>query len=291
MKITTSNPPVDTREPTLRRRGRSAAAALAIAAFVPAMAMAQTAQSGPQPGPWRYSFSVNGYLPSISGSTSFPTDGGEPINVTAEQILDRLKMTFMGTFEAHNGAWGVFTDLVYVDLGNTKSSSREFTIGNIGLPVGTTADLDWDYKSTIWTLAGVYRVASQPSMTVDLLAGARLWDQRERLRWSITGDLGPLPPASRTGSSSIKESVWDGIVGVKARYVFGSNREWAVPLYLDVGAGQSDLTVQAAGGISYAFQWGELSALYRYVGYEPKAGKPVSDVNFSGPQIGAVFRW
>jgi hypothetical protein len=150
-----------------------ASTALCCASCAPVPAIA-AAQSGPTPGPWKYTAPINLYLPTIGGSSSFPPEGS-PINVTVDQILDALKMTFMGTFDAHNGRWGVLTDLVYVDLGGSKSSSRDFAIGNIGLPGGTTADLDLDYKARVWTVAGEYRVASDPSLTVDLVAGARLF--------------------------------------------------------------------------------------------------------------------
>lgn len=272
---------------TARCFGRSAAAAFAIAALVPIVA---AAQSAPVPRPWKYTASINLFLPTIGGSSTFPAEG-TPIDVSAEKILNALKMTFMGTFDAHNGTWGVLNDLVYVDLGGSKSNSRDFTIGNVGLPVGTTADLELDYKATVWTVAGEYRVASDPAWTLDLLAGARLFDQRQHLRWSISGDLGPLAPTSRTGSADLNQSVWDGIVGVKGRYVFGPGRKWSAPFYLDVGTGESTSTVQAAAGVSYAFGWGEFNTLYRYLKYNAKAGKPVTSLSFSGPQIGAVFRW
>ena len=233
--------------------------ACSIAALIPTIAAAQ-AQPSATPGPWKYTASINLYLPSISGSSAFPSEG-IPINVGPEQILNALKMTFMGTFDAHNGSWGAMTDLVYVDLGGSKSSSRDFTIGNIGLPGGTTADLDLDYKATVWTIAGEYRLSSNPSLTTDLVAGARMFDNRQRLRWNISGDIGPLPPTSRTGSSELNQRVWDAIVGVKGRYVFGADRKWAAPFYLDVGAGQSASTVQAVAGASYAFDWGEYQRL------------------------------
>jgi hypothetical protein len=259
----------------------------AFSTLVPAVA---AAQSGPAPEPWKYTASINLYLPTIGGSSSFPTEGS-PINVSAEQILNALKMTFMGTLDAHNGTWGVLNDLVYVDLGGSKSNSRDFTIGNIGLPAGTTANLDLDYKATVWTIAGEYRVSSEPSLTLDLLAGARLFDQRQRLGWSISGDIGPLPPTSRTGSAELNQRVWDGIVGVKGRYVFSADRKWAAPFYLDVGTGQSASTLQAVAGVSYGFEWGEINALWRYLKYNVKSGKAITSMDFSGPQIGAVFHW
>ena len=49
----------------------------------------------------------------------------------------------MGSFDAHNGRWGVFTDFLYLNLGANKQQSREFTIGGAEIPAGTTADLDW----------------------------------------------------------------------------------------------------------------------------------------------------
>jgi hypothetical protein len=266
--------------------------ALVGAALMPAAAMAQSAPA-PAPGPWRYAASVYLYVPSVSGSTSYPADsGGTPINISAEDVLERLKMAAMGSFDAHNGQWGVFTDLVYLRFGATKSNSRDFTIGNIGLPANTTANLEWDLKGWVWTLAGEYRLpVSDPAWTLDLLGGTRLFDLRTQATWNISGSIGPLDPAARAGTATVSDSVWNGIVGVKGRYVFGGNRQWAVPFYLDVGTGESKFTVQAAAGISYAFQWGELNALYRYLGYDAKSGKAISEVNFSGPQFGAVFRW
>lgn len=266
------------------------AVAFVAAAFMPAVSSAQT--SPPASGDWRYSASLYLYLPSMGGKTSFPADsGGSPINVSADKIIDSLKFTFMGALDAHNGRWGVFTDLIYLDLGGSKSASRDFTIGNIGLPASTTADLDWDLKGWVWTLAGEYRLPSDPAFTVDLLAGTRLFDLKQALRWSIAGDIGPIAPAGRSGNAEIGDSLWDAIVGVKGRYTFGANREWSVPFYLDVGTGESDRTWQGAVGIGYAFKWGELTGMWRYLDYKMKSGKAIQDMNFNGPLIGATWRW
>jgi hypothetical protein len=64
-----------------------------------------------------------------------------------------------------------------------------------------------------------------------------------------------------------------------------------VPYYFDIGAGQSQSTVQAAGGLGYAFKWGEISAMYRYLGYRTKEGRVLDDINFSGPLLAATWRW
>jgi hypothetical protein len=242
-------------------------------------------------GGWQTSASIYVYLPSVSAKTSFPVDGGIPIDVSSDRILDSLKMTFMGSLDVHNGGWGVFTDVIYLDLGNTKTQSRDFTLGNVGIPAGTTANLALDLKGWVWTLAGEYRVASDAGLTMDVIGGARMLDLKQRLDWNISGSLGPLSPLQRAGTSEVRQTIWDGIVGVKGRFAFGEGREWALPFYLDVGTGQSQTTWQAAGGISHAFKWGEISALYRYLDYEMKSGRAVQGVRFSGPMLGATFRW
>jgi opacity protein-like surface antigen len=281
--------------PQLRSRGRSAALALALAlatsALLPAMAAAQTLQIDPA-GQWRYGASIYGYLPSMSGSTSAPTSGGGiPINVDVDKILDSLQFTLMGTFDAHNGRWGVFTDLIYLNLGASKQNSRNFGIGDFGLPAGTAANLDLDLKGAIWTVAGQYRVVSDPALKVDLLAGARMFRIKQDLSWIIVGDLGPVPPAARFGDSRHSETLWDGVIGVKGRYAFGPGSRWSAPFYVDVGTGESKLTWQVAAGVSYAYPWGELSLMWRYLAYEMKSGRSIQDLDFNGPMLGATFRW
>ena len=159
------------------------------------------AQSDPPPAAWRYGFSLYGYLPSLSGTSSAPADaGGTPISIDADKLVDSLKFTVMGAFEAHNGRWGLFTDLLYLNLGGNKQQSRDFTLGGAAPPAGTTASLDWDFKGAIWTLGGEYRVFADPTVTVDALAGVRWFDVKTTSRWSITGNLGPILPAGRSAA-------------------------------------------------------------------------------------------
>ncbi|MEJ5990460.1 hypothetical protein WG902_10700 [Ramlibacter sp. PS3R-8] len=257
-----------------------AVAAVALAGLQPALSAAQSDLAA---GPWRYRASVYGFLPTFEGTSRYPT-GGSSIEVNTS---DDFKAAFMGSLDAHNGRWGVFTDFMYLNLGDEKQGSRDFTIGG-ALPAGTTANLDWDLKGTIWTVAGQYRVVSAPALQLDVLAGARMAHLETSLNYAITGSLGGLPPASRAGSLGHSETLWDGIVGVKGRYVLGDGR-WSVPLYLDVGTGSSKLTWQAAAGVAYSFSWGELSLLYRHLAYEMKSGKTLQDVSFSGPQLGVAF--
>jgi hypothetical protein len=197
----------------------------------------------------------------------------------------------MGTFDVHNGRWGAFTDLMYLDVSGSKSASRDFTIGGQQIPANTTANLGWGIEGVIWTLAGQYRVASGAGLTMDLLAGARLADLDQEASWDITGGLGPLAPPARTGRGEAEVSQWDGIVGLKGRYTFAQAPKWSLPFYVDVGTGDSDLTWQIVAGVSHAFSWGDVGAGWRYLEYDMKSGRPIKDLNFSGAMVGATFRW
>jgi hypothetical protein len=277
------------------RRNPSIRSALALAsALVPQAVSAQVAPTSlPTQSPgWHYTFSIYAYAPAIDATSSFPVDsGGTRLNVDAGAILDRLEFLAMGTFGAHNGTWGVFTDAVYFHFGGARSASRDFTIGNVGLPADASASFDWDLKGLAWTLAGEYRVVSDPSFTLDVLAGARVLDIRQHLRWDIAGSIGPLDPLARSGETSGNQRSWDAIVGVKGRYAFGDERRWAIPFYLDVGTGESQSTQQVAAGLAYGFGWGEVTAMWRYLRYNAKSDRVFQDISFSGPLIGATFRW
>jgi hypothetical protein len=263
----------------------AAAALCALSALLPAEAAAQTA------APWKWQGGIYAYLPTIGGKTTFPQGAGSDVTVDADQILGNLKGAFMGSLEANNGRWGAYTDLMYMDVGDSKSGTRSIGVGRRDLPAGATADADFDLKGWVWTLGGSYRLVSSPSATMDVVAGARLLDVEQKLSWTLAGNIGTVPLPGRAGSLSAGISNWDGIIGVKGKLVFGADRKWFAPYYLDVGTGDSDLTWQAMAGVGYAFSWGEVVGAWRYLDYKMKADKPIEELNFNGPAIAAVFHW
>ena len=264
----------------------------AVGALLSAPAAAQSAQPGWESPKWQFAATLYGYIPTIDGKVTYAQDSRvSDIHVSMNDVLSHLKMTFQGSLDAHNGRWGIFNDVFYADLGGVKSRGRDFSIGSIGLPASTTTDLSLDLKATIWTVAGEYRLATDPAWTVDLLAGARLLDLKPTLGYSITGDVGPVVLPGRSGTKKVSESLWDGIVGVKGRYAFGDDRKWFVPFYLDVGTGQTKLTWQGIAGVGYGFPWGEVAATYRYIEWNAKSGKSLESMSLNGPMISMTFRW
>jgi hypothetical protein len=116
-------------------------------------------------------------------------------------------------------------------------------------------------------------------------------DVSQSLDWSLSGNVGEIPIPGREGGAKVGATYWDAIVAVRGRFAFGRDNAWFTPYYLDIGTGDSDLTWQVAGGIGYAFKWGELAAVWRYLDYDLPSGKAIGDINFSGPAVGAIFRW
>ncbi len=265
----------------------------AAAGLVPALAAADDVIATAQSDKWQFSSTVYLWLPDIHGTVNFPVLGtSQDIGVDANTLLNHLNLAALGAFDVHHGAWGAFTDVIYMNVGATKSNTSNFTIGNIGIPVATTADLRWSMKSWIVTVAPEYRVVADTAWTLDLLVGVRYLSLSNTLDWSITGALGPLPPVNRTGTSSADKDNWQGIVGLKGQYAFGPDGRWSVPFYLDGGTGDSWNTFQVAGGIAYSFSWGQVGALYRYLEYKPQgSNNQIEQVYFNGPMVGATLRW
>lgn len=257
---------------------------LGVVSLASPVAMAQEAADD-----WQFAATIYGWFPDIGGHTALPF-GDDNIDVDISTILDHLKMTFQGSFEFHKGRWGGFTDIVYLDIGESKSGRRDLTIGDMTLPAGITANAEFDLKSTFLTIAGQYRVRTDPDATVDLLAGARLADFSQRLDIEFVGDfIGPSPPP-QGGSRKASVEQWDAIVGAKGRVAFGADQRWVLPWYVDVGTGDSDLTWQAVVGLGHVFDWGQLTLTWTTLAYE-LSDSPIEDLDFSGPAIGATFRW
>ncbi len=265
-------------------------AALGIVATIPAVSLAADSPSDD----WQGAATIWGWLPEITGDTHFPAAPGGPtdgpsIDISGGDILDALNFAFLGALEVRKGRWGVATDVVYLDVGATKSNTRNLNVGGNDLPASVTAKADLDITSWVWTTVGTYRVIDQSAHSLDLLAGARLLDVSQTLTWHFDGDIGSLPLPGRDGKSEVGNDLWDGIIGVRGRINFGTNRTWFVPYYLDVGTGDSDSTLQAMAGVGYAFSWGEIKAGWRYLDYDLEA--PIESLTTSGPQIGATFRF
>jgi hypothetical protein len=238
---------------------------------------------------WRFAATAYAYLPAISGTAYFPVTGtSASFNFNQSDLINNLKMTFMGAFDAHYGRWGFFTDVLYLDIGRRNTNVHDFNIGGIGIPADTTSDVSIDMKTWIANAVAEYRVLGDGGSTLDAVVGVRYLSLKERLEWSFTGSLGSLPEAARAGNQEISSNIVDGIVGVKGELRGDSG--WAMPFYLDVGTGGAHFTWQGAIGLAYMFHWGQLGLFYRYIDFRFDSSQ-LKDLTIAGPMVGATFRW
>ena len=274
---------------------RSTCALAVIGALAAAAPVASQAQGVSDD--WEYTATIYGWLPSIGGDLSIPTGpqggggGNASVGVNPSDILDALNFTFMGMLTADKGRWGVGTDLIYLDVGSSKKKTKDLIIGDEQLPAGVTAKVNLDMTSWLWTMNGTYLVIDDPDHPMKLLAGARMFDLSTDLKWQLDGDISGQPLPGRNGRADGSETIWDAIVGVKGEVRFGEDKKWFVPYYLDVGTGDSDLTWQGMLGAGYAFGWGDLVAVWRYLDYNMPSGDVVENMDMSGAAIGATFHF
>ena len=68
-------------------------------------------------------------LPSISGSVDFPVaSGGARIMSTPTRSSAASTSRSWGRSKHTDGRWGVFTDVLYLDVGGSKSNTRDFAL-------------------------------------------------------------------------------------------------------------------------------------------------------------------
>ena len=270
----------------LRQTWLVAAAVLILAALTPLPSRAE-----PVADQWQWGATVYLWLPTLEGDTSFPPNGGGPsIDVSAD-ILDSLNFVFMGAFEGRKGPWALATDVIYLDLGNSSDATRDFGIGRIDIPASVSADLRLDVEGWVWTVLGSYEVLRQDNFTMDALAGTRVLNLREDLHWAFNGDISSLPLPGRTGAGHEEATQWDAIVGLKGRATFGAERSWYIPYYVDIGAGDSDLTWQAMLGLGYSFGSIGVTGVWRHLEYDIGNDSQIQGIKFDGPALGITFRF
>ena len=286
----------------MRRQNRTLRVGLALMTLITISLPAYAGDPAPAD---KWTFALRPYLwaPGISGTLKYdiPPTGDGASNVDfASYILQNLNFALMLSAEARKGDWSVLTDVVYLDVESTDANvkSVSFAAGpggrveiSAGADLGTTVKL----SGVLWELAGGYTVARGGNSSMDVLAGFRYLGIELKTDWKLSGSItdnvsgggGTFAPS---GSTSDRVDLWDGIIGIRGYVGLGDSR-WAIPYYLDVGAGSSALTWQGMAGIEYRYSWGELQLLYRYLYYDLKGDKLLQNVSLNGPAIGVNFRF
>ena len=289
------------RLPEGARRGLRLPVVLAVIAIgsVPALAQAQADD-------WQWSLTPYVWLPTIDGHLQheIPPDGGggPEISVGPTDWLDLVNFALMLSASATRAQFGLFTDLVYLDMGG-DNDGRVVSIdtaiagpgGIIEIPVGADLNVatEFELEGLQWMLAAGYAFADTETGTHYVIAGVRMLSIDVTTNWNLNGSISG--PGGETlldaqGGADRSSDLFDGIVGLKGRFGTGEDG-WSVPYSVDVGAGDSDLVWNATVSLAYGFGWGELIFGYRHLFYDEGPNGTLQDFSLGGPGFGANFRF
>jgi hypothetical protein len=242
---------------------------------------------------WRFSATLYGWLPTMSGEVAVPLDENPTVSFEMDpgDVLDALELTFQGAAEARKGRWGIATDLIYLDLSGSGKRERSFELGDQQVPATVQLKADGSLSGWVWTTDARYAVIDDDDRRLQLLGGARMLDLTTEVKLRADGDISGTPLPGRTAHGEAGNTIWDAVVGIMGRIALGDDKKWFVPYYLDVGTGDSDLTWQGLLGIGYAFGWGDLVGAWRYLDYDLSNDYHVRELTQSGAAIGVTFRF
>ena len=222
---------------------------------------------------WAFEFSPYLAMSSISGDSAVISENLSAVELGFDDILDALEFGVAGHFEAlHTSGWGALIDYNYASLG-----------GSGAIP-GYPNTLTVDVKQGVFEAQGIYR-QNLENGSIDYMAGIRRWNLK------IDAVISGLPNLRDT------HNIWvDGIVG--ARWIHNLSEKWKFYVSADVGAGGSDFTASAVGGVRYTFnEWLDLDVQYKglWVDYETGTVNTLDYFKYDtvtyGPMLGLNFKF
>jgi hypothetical protein len=267
------------------------------AIFTPIFTAEAQAQSDAPIDQWKFSITPYLWLPNVNGTLKYsipPSTGGSPeVETGPNNYLENLQAVIMISGDARKDKWSVFTDFIYLDFADQKSSVKAVDFGgsrvSSSLNLGTSSSL----RGTAWTLGMGYAVQTGKAVTLDVFGGLRYFNLEVSTDWQLEAVItnpGGGQSFPRSGGISKRMELWDGVIGIRGRIPLGSS-DWSIPYYLDLGTGSSNLTWQAMLGVAYSFKWGEVTLAYRDLYYDQKDDKLLQNMRFSGPALGATIRF
>ena len=260
---------------------------------------------GTAPGAWaqayedHWTFALTPYvwLPNINGTLKYsvpPGTAGSPdVSTGPNNYLQNLQHVLMLAGEARMEKWSIHADAIYLDFADQASSVKAVNFGGPVVGTNLNSGTSSSLKGFLWTLDGAYAFVETPRATLEALGGVRYLSIRASTDWQLSATVGGPGPGQvfpASGSISQRGDLWDAIVGVRGQVRLGGGH-WSIPYYVDAGTGSSRITWQALVGVTYAFSWGDAVLAYRTLSYDQSDDKLFQNFRFSGPAIGATFRF
>jgi opacity protein-like surface antigen len=240
----------------------SACAVLLPFTMVPALA---------QERDWTYNLAL--YLWINETTVTADTPRGEvEAELSFTDALESLEFAFMGAVEARNGPWGFIGDLLYFSLSAEGSTPNGLLFSEVRS----------ESKITALSTYALYRFHEDERFSFDAGAGLRaLWTEVE------TTLVGAALP---TETYDYDKDWVDPVIALRGRVNF--NDQWFGTLLLDAGGTGDSTSWQVLTTVGYQIneKWA-LRAGYRYLKTEWDTRQGESSLEFSGPILGATFRF
>jgi hypothetical protein len=264
---------------------------------------------------WTFSATLYGWVPLLNGSTTVKGRTVD-VDVSYSDLGDLIRRSeipkdlfaLMGYFEARNGRFSIFSDLVYLKIGLNGSMTRSRGVDALNATVGASAGLT--YEMFIGELAAAYEVARWGATgvpgsgtAIDVFGGVRAWWQRADASLALTGtvNIGDLAlNADRTLSASQSVSWADPLVGLRLRHQIAPGLNFVASGDVGGFGVGSQFSWQALAAINYDFcvrnnvTWsGMLGYKALFVDYSKGSGltRYEYDMTMHGPIFGITARF
>jgi hypothetical protein len=242
-------------------------------------------------GQWHYDVTAYLWVPWLYTSVDLPPiagGGSETITTAPHQYLKYLEGGVMADATVRKGDFSLWTDFVFFNLQASPTHTRE-----VGLPGGdpllvVNRTIDSSVRMAIWTLAPGYTVMNNDIGTLDVIAGLRYTSIRVSIAYEFTAP--PTALAKGGGFWPTTDST-DGLIGIKGAFRLSKDGKWTLPYEADVADGNKNWQNNEFLGVAYGFRWGDVGAGVRNLTYQSSDRPIVQKLRFTGPVIGASFRW
>lgn len=241
---------------------------------------ANSTNPAPAANDWSVSFTPYGWVAWLQGSATVKKRTVD-VEVDPIQMLDHLyRVPWFSYLEARKGPFAFYNDIMFADLalsGDGVTTVNKGLTGAVGASLGMhvmmlVAEAGGVYEVARWDWGGGFkdRAAGSGLTAIDVLAGARYWNQELSLNFSLAGTLdsdGLIISGNRAIARSGTVQWVDPVVGVRVRSQFDSRR--SLLLRGDIGGFGvgSQFSWNALGAYSYEVMTTSVCKVSAYVGY------------------------
>ncbi|MBR0683040.1 hypothetical protein GXW74_21285 [Roseomonas eburnea] len=256
-------------------------------------------EAGLRPG-WSFEVAPYVWLPSVSANLRYDLRsqlaGSADVKADAGDYFGNLNFAGALAATVRYDRFSLLTDIIYVSADAGGSRVEGVDIIGVGRnPISSTLNVSGNstLKTTLWTLAGGYTLASGTWGNVDVLAGFRYLGVEATTDYNLALTLvGPRGNAGPTfggaGRFSGRDNIWNGIVGLRGR-INVAETGFFMPYYVDIGGGDSNPTWQTFAGIGYQSGWAGVQLGWRYMSFDQGGSALVQDMSLSGAYLAVNF--